>query len=144
MAMDVFEVRNKSTLGVYVMKKHHLLLTFLMLMGLIYTPAAGVVDISGEWIFSVDLESGGHGDPTFVFKQQGEKLTGNYSGPLGDLPVTGTVKGDTAVFGFEVSREGETIKATYTAKITGPARMNGTVEFGSQTRGKWTAIKKDH
>jgi len=130
------------------MNNHHLLL--ILLMGLINTLpgltnlAAGAVDISGEWVFSVDLEDGGHGDPTFVFKQQGEKLTGNYSGPLGDQTVTGTVKGDTAVFGFEFSREGQTIKATYTAAITSPVRMNGTVEIGTGNRGKWTAIKKDH
>jgi len=129
------------------MNNHHLLL--ILLMGLINTfpgltnLSAGAVDISGEWIFSVDLESGGHGDPTFVFKQQGEKLTGNYSGPLGDQTVAGTVKGNTAVFGFEFSREGETIKATYTGTITSSVRMSGTVEIGSENRGKWTAVKKD-
>src|ERR671936_693074 len=71
-------------------------------------------DISGAWAFSVDLDDGGgHGDPTFVFKQEGEKLTGTYAGPLGEQKVTGTVKGDKAVFGFEFTRDGETIKATY-------------------------------
>jgi len=129
------------------MNNHHLLLILLMSLintfpGLTNLPA-GAVDISGEWIFSVDLESGGHGDPTFVFKQQGEKLTGNYSGPLGDQTVAGTVKGNAAVFGFEFSREGETIKATYTGTITSPVRMSGTVEIGSENRGKWTAVKKD-
>src|SRR5262249_29758925 len=39
---------------------------------------SGGADISGTWKFSVDLEDGSHGDPTFVFKQEGDKLTGTY------------------------------------------------------------------
>jgi hypothetical protein len=104
---------------------------------------AGAADISGTWAFSVDLDDGGHGDPTFVFKQEGEKLTGTYSGPLGEHKVTGTVKGDKAVFGFEFSREGENVKATYTGTIESPTKMTGTVDFSGLARGKWTATKKD-
>jgi hypothetical protein len=103
---------------------------------------AGAADISGTWSFSVDIEDGGHGDPTFVFKQEGEKLTGTYSGPLGEQTVTGTVKGDQAVFGFEFKNEDQTVKATYTGKIESPTKMTGTVEFSGGPKGKWTATKK--
>jgi hypothetical protein len=102
----------------------------------------GAPDLSGSWIFSVDLESGGHGDPTFVFKQEGEKLTGTYNGPLGEQKVTGTVKGAEAVFGFEGTYNDRPIKATYTGTIESAARMTGTVEFNGGQRGKWTATKK--
>src|SRR5262245_4689478 len=105
---------------------------------------AGAPDLSGTWIFSVDLESGGHGDPTFVFKQEGEKLTGTYNGPLGEQKVTGTVKDNQAVFGFEGTSNDRTIKATYTGTIESAARMTGTVEFSSGQRGKWTATKKEN
>ena len=41
---------------------------------------------------------------TFVFKQEGEKLSGTYSVHFaGEHQVTGTVKGDKVVFGFEVT-----------------------------------------
>src|SRR5262245_41002706 len=103
---------------------------------------SSAADISGTWNFSVDLEEGGHGDPVFVFKQEGEKLTGTYSGPVGEHNVTGTVKGDKAVFGFEFTREGETFKATYTGTIESPTKMTGTVEFSGGPKGKWTATKK--
>jgi hypothetical protein len=97
------------------MKRH---LIAIVVMGLIASfgaasPRAAAEDISGTWVFSVDLEDGGHGDPTFVFKQEGEKITGTYSGPFGEQKVTGTVKGDKAVFGFEASRDGEASKATH-------------------------------
>jgi hypothetical protein len=125
--------------------KNHLLAIFLI--GLIASfgaasPRAAAVDISGTWIFSVDLEDGGHGDPTFVFKQEGEKITGTYSGPLGEQKVAGSVKGDKAVFGFEISRDGETIKATYTGTIESPAKMTGTVAFNDVALGKWTGTRK--
>src|SRR5262245_33302674 len=71
-------------------------------------------DISGTWVFSVDLDTGDHGDPTFVFKQDGDALTGTYDGPLGQRKVTGVVKENKAVFGFEFEREGATLKVTYT------------------------------
>ncbi|HSE36939.1 MAG TPA: hypothetical protein VLG74_06515 [Blastocatellia bacterium] len=99
-------------------------------------------DISGTWIFSVDLESGDHGDPTFVFKQDKETLTGSYDGPLGQQKVTGTVKENKAVFGFEFTIEGVTNKATYTGTIESATRMTGTVEFSGGRRGKWTATRK--
>ncbi|HEU4391413.1 MAG TPA: hypothetical protein VFV34_26675 [Blastocatellia bacterium] len=100
------------------------------------------IDISGTWAFSVDLDNGGHGDPTFVFKQEKEKLTGSYDGPLGQYKVTGTVKEKTAVFGFDFESDGTTSKATYTGTIESATKMTGTVEFAGGPKGKWTATKK--
>lgn len=122
-----------------------LTILFSLILALPFTTGltAGAVDISGTWNFSVDLDDGGHGDPTFVFKQEGEKLTGTYNGPLGEQKVTGTLNGDKAVFGFEFTRDGQTVKATYTGKVESPTKMTGTVEFSGDGQGKWTAIKKE-
>ena len=127
------------------MRKHWLLALFIGLIAAlpIYTGhTSGAADISGTWSFSVDLESGGHGDPTFVFKQEGDKLTGTYNGPLGEYKVTGEVKGDKAVFGFDFTVDGQNGKATYTGNIESSTKMTGTVEFTGGERGKWTATKK--
>jgi hypothetical protein len=110
--------------------------------GFAQTPSASV-DVSGTWAFSVDLDSGAHGDPTFVFKQDKEKLTGTYDGPLGKYEVTGTVKDNKVVFGFEFTRESNKLKATYTGAIESATKMSGTMAItdGGPT-GKWTATKK--
>jgi hypothetical protein len=100
------------------------------------------IDITGTWVFSVDLDNGGHGDPTFVFKQDKEVLTGSYDGPLGQYKVSGTVKNKEAVFGFEFTQDGQSSKATYTGTIESSAKMSGTVEFAGGPKGKWTAAKK--
>jgi hypothetical protein len=119
-------------------------LCVLLLASLILNAAP--TDLSGTWSFSVDLDDGGHGDPTFVLKQEDANLTGTYSGPMGEQKVTGTVAGNHATFGFELERDGEKSKATYTAIIDSPTAMHGTIDFksasGNGASGKWTATKK--
>ena len=104
--------------------------------------ATAPADISGTWQFSVDLESGGHGDPTFVFKQDNETLTGTYDGPLGQYNVTGTVKDNKAVFGFEFTNDDQKHKITYAGTVESAARMTGGVEITDGPKGKWTATRK--
>ncbi|HYV06859.1 MAG TPA: hypothetical protein VFB82_19845 [Blastocatellia bacterium] len=127
------------------MKSRLSLGVLIALIGFVYgfaRPAAAPMDISGTWIFSVDLESGGHGDPTFEFKQDKENLSGSYDGPLGQYKVTGTIKENKAVFGFEFSRDGESHKATYTATVESASKMSGTLVITNGPTGKWTATKK--
>ncbi len=125
-------------------------LSFVLFLGLINSPLAGAtsigmaVNISGTWSFSVDLESGQHSAPTFIFKQQGAKLTGTYKGQLGEHKVTGAVKGNKVVFGIEVPdpNSNQTIKITYSGTIESPTKMTGTIKATSGQQGKWTATKK--
>jgi len=100
-------------------------------------------DISGTWNVAQDMGSR-QGMLTFVFTQQGERLTGTANNGNGDQKVTGTVNGDKAVFSFEATREGRTLKGTYHGTIESATKMTGTVDFtGSITgSGTWTANKK--
>jgi hypothetical protein len=104
---------------------------------------ASATDISGTWAFSVNLEGGPQNVPlTFVFKQEGEKLTGTQSGGSSEPKVTGTVKGNKVVFSVEgKNRSGEPYKNTFTGTIESPTKMTGTCEF-PKGPGKWTATKK--
>src|SRR5947209_19262047 len=62
---------------------------------------AFAADISGTWNAQVETDAG-NGSPKFVLKQDGEKLTGTYSGALGEANVTGTVKGQDVRIEFNV------------------------------------------
>ncbi len=98
-------------------------------------------DVSGRWNLSVESEAGS-GNPTFVFKQEGDKLTGTYSGQLGDAKVTGTVNGETVEFWFEASPSGDKITVKYTGKLQGTNKIKGDIDFGGLGKGTFTGEKK--
>ena len=101
--------------------------------------AAFAADISGAWEFNVETPQGS-GTPSFEFKQDGEKLSGTYSGMFGKAPLSGTVKGDQVDFTFEVPNVDG--KVHYKGTIQSPASMKGDVEYGDVGKGTFTAKKK--
>jgi len=113
------------------------LITALLLMGAVALAA----DVTGAWNFTVETPAG-TGNPTFVFKQDGEKLTGTYTGMLGKADLTGTVKGDKIEFQFEASYEGQKFTVRYSGAIESPTRMKGTARFADLGEGSWTASKQ--
>ncbi|HEY5380683.1 MAG TPA: hypothetical protein VIJ65_00375 [Acidobacteriaceae bacterium] len=74
-------------------------------------------DMTGTWTGAIQTPDGSNFALTFVFKQDGAKLTGTVAGPEGD-PLTidnGKVDGDN--FTFTVAYNGATI--THTGAVTG-------------------------
>ena len=118
-------------------------LLIIILLGLSLAPVgsrAGATDISGTWAFSVNLEGGQQNiKNTFVFKQEGEKLTGDSSGGFPEGKVTGTVKGNKVE--FSVEGKNKSVRINYTGAIESPTKMSGALEF-PKGPGKWTATKK--
>jgi hypothetical protein len=98
-------------------------------------------DISGNWEFNVDTGAGS-GSPSFVFKQDGEKITGTYTGLFGKADLTGTVKGNQIDFKFDFSYSGQSGVAHYSGTIESPKKMKGKVEIGDLGEGTWTAAKQ--
>lgn len=111
---------------------------WLLLLALV--PVWGA-DISGAWDFTVNTDAG-TGNPAFVFRQQGDTLTGTYKGLLGEAKVTGSVTGDKVAFSFEGEYDGNKIKIEYTGTIESPTSMKGSVRFAGLGEGAWTAKKK--
>jgi hypothetical protein len=99
--------------------------------------AYAATNVAGTWNATVDLGGQG-GTPTFVLKQDGEKLTGTYSGALGDADLTGTLKGDKISFDFEVQGAKVHYEGTVNADGT---KMEGTCDYGGQASGTFKATK---
>ena len=97
-------------------------------------------DVSGNWDAQVDT-SAGAGSPSFVLKQDGEKLSGTYSGALGQAQLTGTVKGEAIEFSFEVSPQGDKVKVIYKGTIKSATSMAGSMAIQGLGDGTWTATK---
>jgi hypothetical protein len=116
------------------------LLLIALLAGLVCVPLLAE-DISGNWDFNVETAMGS-GNPSFVFTQNGEKLTGTYNGLLGKADLTGTVKGDQIDFKFNFSYAGQSGVAHYTGTIESPTQMKGKLVYGDLGEGTWTGTKQ--
>ena len=102
--------------------------------------AAKVTDVSGTWELNVESPMGSRASDA-IFTQSGETLGGKMVSPRGEVPLTGTVSGDTVKFGINVNVQGQNLQIDYSGTVTGDT-MSGTVVFGSFGDGKWTGKKK--
>jgi hypothetical protein len=101
--------------------------------------AAGAINVTGQWEMTVETGQGS-GNPSFTFKQEGEKLTGRYKGLLGESDLTGTVKGNQIEFSFKVSGQLEGT-VTYSGTTDGKT-MKGKVSLAGMGEGTFTGSKK--
>jgi hypothetical protein len=101
--------------------------------------STAVVDLTGTWAFSVE-SAAGSGTPTMTLKQDGQTLTGGYSGQLGEAPLSGTVKGTAVDFTIDLSVQGSAVHIVY-AGTAEPNAMKGTVKLGELGDGTFTAKK---
>jgi hypothetical protein len=99
------------------------------------------IDVTGKWAFTVET-SGGSGTPTFTFKQDGEKLTGHYSGQLGEAELTGTVKGNAISFTFSGDVQGNKIDSAYAGTVESKDSMKGTVKLAGLGEGTFTGKRQ--
>jgi hypothetical protein len=105
-------------------------------------PAAAKADITGSWNLTVELPSM-TANPTVVLKQDGEKLTGDYtSAQYGKFPLTGTVKGADVTFWFGMNVEGNAINVTYAGALDKDGTLKGSVNFGDVMSGTFVAARK--
>ena len=103
-------------------------------------PAAKVTDVTGTWELNVESPMGSRASDA-VFTQAGETLGGKMVSARGEVPLTGTIKGDAITFGVNVNVQGQNLQIDYTGTVTGDT-MSGTVVFGSFGDGKWTGKRK--
>ena len=99
------------------------------------------IDVTGKWAFAVET-SAGSGTPTITLKQDGEKLTGHYSGQLGEADLTGSVKGQDVSFKFTVDVQGNVLECTYTGTAENKDAMKGKVSIAGLGDGTFTAKKQ--
>jgi hypothetical protein len=102
---------------------------------------AAKVDVTGKWAFAVETAAGS-GTPTMTFKQDGEKLTGHYTGQLGEADLTGTVKGQDITFKFSVDAQGTMLDFVYTGTIESKDALKGKVSIVGLGDGTFTAKRQ--
>jgi hypothetical protein len=105
------------------------------------TPSGDKIDVTGAWAFQIETPNG-PGTPTFTFKQEGEKLTGQYKGRFGEAPLTGTVKGNNIDFTLTLQSQGQELTITYTGTVEKDGTMKGVLKLGDANSGKWTGKRQ--
>lgn len=122
--------------------RHVALVALIALLAVSFVGAGQAkVDVSGTWAFDVQTDAGA-GAPTMSFKQDGEKLTGHYTGTFGEADLTGTLKGNDITFSFTADFSGTPLTSTYKGTIENATSMRGTLEISGVGSGTFTAKKK--
>jgi quinohemoprotein ethanol dehydrogenase len=95
-------------------------------------------DISGAWKITIDTPQGAV-TADLVIKLEENKITGTLTSEQGTLDIAGTITDEGMTFGGEVN--GFTI--TFSGKPD-PKSMSGSVDFGGNGSGGWTAERAGH
>jgi hypothetical protein len=105
---------------------------------------ANRVDVTGVWVFTVESPAG-KSNPTLTFKQEGEKLSGQYSSQLmGQADLTGTVKGQAIEFVVSSTVQGTPIELRYAGAVDTKDSMKGTLSAGDFGNGTFTGTRKQN
>ena len=91
-----------------------------------FSSIAYAADLTGTWSFEVQTAVGA-GMATFHLEQDGDKLTGRYTGPLGEAELTGSVDGDS--FEWEYTLEGMA-DVSYTGVLLEDGSVKGDADYG--------------
>jgi hypothetical protein len=112
--------------------------TIALIVFAIVLSAQNAADVTGKWLFAVETSAGG-GMPTITLKQDGEKLTGHYSGQLGEADLTGSARSGQITFTFNINVQGMDLTCTYQGTVTGAESMKGTMDIAGVATGTFTA-----
>ena len=125
--------------------------TFAVAVGLIYAAASLVAqqtqtpkpaDVTGKWLMELHLEMG-TSTPTLELKQEGDKISGSYTGRYGAFPLAGTVKDRTLAFAFKMNADGTDAAMSFTGEIAADGQtMKGKAELEGLGEAAWNA-KRD-
>jgi hypothetical protein len=103
--------------------------------------AQAKVDLTGKWLLSVQTDAGA-GNPTFTLKQDGDKLTGHYSGTFGEAEVTGSVKGNDFTIQYSADAQGTKLDITYKGTIENKDSIKGTLSITGVGEGTFTGKRQ--
>jgi hypothetical protein len=121
------------------MKKAIFSIISIALFALLSTAAFAQKSVAGEWDASFNTP-GGVRTFKLILQVDGEKLSGTAKRSNGDVPVTGTIKGEDISFEYTVEYNGHALSLFFSGKVKGDS-MSGTVSFGGQAEDAWSATR---
>ncbi|HEY4366361.1 MAG TPA: hypothetical protein VGN07_03945 [Steroidobacteraceae bacterium] len=116
------------------------ILTVVVAMAAAVTAYAAGTSVSGTWNVTVQTQRATR-NSTMVLTQSGENVTGTYKGQRGDIPISGTVKGNALNLSYKLDLQGTELEVKYVGTVEGNT-AKGTVAMGQVGEGKFTARKQ--
>jgi hypothetical protein len=99
-------------------------------------------DLSGNWNLTLQLDTI-TATPSMVLKQDGTKLTGEYtSQQYGKFPLSGEVTGTAVSFAVSMNIEGNAITASYSGVVQADGSLKGSVDLAGAMSGTFSASRK--
>jgi uncharacterized protein involved in high-affinity Fe2+ transport len=100
------------------------------------------LNVTGKWAMTLEM-SMGTGTPMLELKQDGEKITGTYTGRYGDSQLAGTLKERTIEFTVTMVAEGETVSMSFGGQVAEDGQtMKGNAVLGELGDATWSAKKE--
>lgn len=100
------------------------------------------LNVTGKWTMTLDM-SMGVATTALDLKQDGEKITGTYTGRYGTFQLEGTLKERTIEFSFTMTAEGESVVMSFGGQVAEDGQtMKGNATLGEMGDATWSA-KKD-
>jgi hypothetical protein len=115
-----------------------------LLAMLLFVPglAFAQTNVAGDWDVTIQSPQGTN-TVLVTFKQDGEKVSGIFKSPQGELPFEGgTIAGNELKFAFTVNIQGNSLIIALTGKVDG-ATMTGKADFGGFAEGDWSAKRAE-
>ncbi len=105
-------------------------------------PGTGRTSLNGTWTVNVKLEGQADRSITLTLQQEGERLSGSISGPLGAGEISNASASNTGEVRFTVSVnvEGQTKEATFTGRLANN-EIRGNVTIVGSAPGTFTATR---
>ncbi len=108
-----------------------------LLVAFLASPAVAQVSVTGDWDVTIESPQGTN-TVKMTLTQEGEKVTGLFKSPMGEMPFTGTLTGVDLKIGFALPVQGQSLDITMTGKVDGQS-LAGKMQFGGFGEGDWTA-----
>lgn len=104
-------------------------------------PAQAPVSLTGKWQTTLEMEVGS-ASVVLMFKQDGEKLTGTYTGRYGEYQLVGKTAGRKLDFVVTINAEGTETKMYFEGEITDTPQgvlLKGAADLGGMGEAGWFA-----
>jgi hypothetical protein len=100
------------------------------------------IDVTGKWTITMEM-SMGTATPALDLKQDGETVSGTYTGRYGTYELHGTLKDRAIKFSFVMGSADQSVTMTFAGEVAADGQtMKGTADLGEMGEAAWSA-KRD-